>query len=320
MRCDDIRELISAHVDGCLNPDGAQRLADHLGACASCREDLAALERTVKQLHELPTVQPPADLTDRIHARLRRAHRPGVLRFLSLPQTRVALAASLVIVLTALGIRQRYATRAVCEVASPPAGKLKGEAVARDADAPMPMAAATVAAMAEAGVQANAPAGQQAEQVRDIQLREAQPAAPRSEEQHGALRMRKAAQPASRMDEYTFRTERLTEASAIVSRHAGRVENSDRALETPSRAVVLDVTIPPADWPALMDELRQIGAVLVEAPARGNELAKVAAPRSLPRAMPDVAGGGLAAPSAAPGGLHIPTNRVVRVTLLPPEP
>ncbi len=102
---------MSAHVDGCLDPARARRLADHLATCAACRQDLAALQRTVQLLQQLAPVAPPPDLTAKIHARLRRSRQPAMLAFLSLPQTRVALAASLVIVLTTLGIRQMYATR-----------------------------------------------------------------------------------------------------------------------------------------------------------------------------------------------------------------
>ena len=111
MRCDDIRELMSAHVDDCLDPAGEQHLADHLASCAHCRQELESLKRTVNLLHKLPPVTPPADLTAQIHAHIRRTRPLTFTAFFSLPQTRVALAASLLIVLTTLGIRQMYATR-----------------------------------------------------------------------------------------------------------------------------------------------------------------------------------------------------------------
>ena len=111
MRCNDIRELMSAHVDGCLDDAGEQQLAAHLAACASCRQDLDDLQRMVNLLQQMGPVAPPPDLTARIHARLRASRRSNILVFLNLPQTRVALAASLVMILTTLGIRQMYATR-----------------------------------------------------------------------------------------------------------------------------------------------------------------------------------------------------------------
>ncbi len=111
MRCNDIRELMSAHVDGCLDDAGEQQLAAHLAACASCRQDLEDLQRVVNLLQQMEPVAPPPDLTARIHARLHSPRRSNFLTFLNLPQTRVALAASLVIILTTLGIRQMYATR-----------------------------------------------------------------------------------------------------------------------------------------------------------------------------------------------------------------
>ena len=110
---------MSAHVDGCLDPAGEQRLADHLAACAACRLDLEALQHTVKLLQQMEPVAPPPSLTAQIRARIRRSRRSTILAFLSLPQTRVALAASLLIVLTTLGIRQMYASRPVPEAVSP---------------------------------------------------------------------------------------------------------------------------------------------------------------------------------------------------------
>jgi hypothetical protein len=98
-------------VDGCLDAAGEQQLAAHLAACASCRQDLEDLQRVVNQLQQMEPVAPPPDLTARIHARLHSPRRSNILTFLNLPQTRVALAASLVMILTTLGIRQIYATR-----------------------------------------------------------------------------------------------------------------------------------------------------------------------------------------------------------------
>lgn len=106
MRCDDIRELMSAHVDGCLDPVGAQRLTDHLANCAPCRREWDDLQRTVKLLRQMKPVAPPPDLTARIHARIRHPHPSRIIAFLSLPQTRVALVASLLVILTTYGIRQ----------------------------------------------------------------------------------------------------------------------------------------------------------------------------------------------------------------------
>ena len=119
MRCDDIRELMSAHVDGCLDSAGEKRLTEHLAACDACRQDLAALQRVIAELQALEPVAPPADLTAKIHARL--GARPGrskLFVFLNLPQTRVALAASLLVVVTLFGLRQMAATRSGLVAAS----------------------------------------------------------------------------------------------------------------------------------------------------------------------------------------------------------
>ena len=133
MYCDDIRELMSARVDGVLDPAGEKRLTEHLAVCGACRLELAALQRLVEQLHDLPSVAPPPDLAAKISARIRRTQQPRILAFLSLPQTRVMLAASLLIVVTTLGIRQMYATRPMPIVAPVPVAQK------RVAQAPAPV-------------------------------------------------------------------------------------------------------------------------------------------------------------------------------------
>ena len=108
MRCEEIRELMSEHLDGVLDREKEAFLKDHLANCESCREELVGLMATVSLLHNLEPVEPPPDLLDGIHARLdvadtapRKAPtRAGpALPWLvfNSPQFRVALAAGLVI-------------------------------------------------------------------------------------------------------------------------------------------------------------------------------------------------------------------------------
>lgn len=66
--CDEYLELISAAIDGALSPAEREKLDAHLADCPECRalyEELAAVHAA---LLDLPPVEVPADLTERIMA------------------------------------------------------------------------------------------------------------------------------------------------------------------------------------------------------------------------------------------------------------
>jgi len=107
MQCQEIAEWLSEHVDGCLDPERERLLAEHLASCPGCREELAMLEAVIAGLHALPEVEPPADLVRSVRAELDRP-RLSVLAWnmLSLPQTRVAVAAGLALIIGFLGLRE----------------------------------------------------------------------------------------------------------------------------------------------------------------------------------------------------------------------
>lgn len=107
MQCQEIAEWLSEHVDGRLDPERERLLAEHLAACDDCRQELAALETIVAGLRNLPAVEPPADLVRSVRAEIERPRLPLLVwNFLALPQTRVAVAAGLALVIGFLGLRQ----------------------------------------------------------------------------------------------------------------------------------------------------------------------------------------------------------------------
>lgn len=66
--CDEYSELISASLDGALSPAEAEKLNAHLALCPECKalyEELTALHAA---LSDLPPVEVPSDLTERIMA------------------------------------------------------------------------------------------------------------------------------------------------------------------------------------------------------------------------------------------------------------
>ena len=88
MNCLEVHDSLSAWLDGELAPEVLVVVDRHLESCAGCRRELAQLQALEKALEALDTPA-PADLPERVRARLRR---PPRRRWQSL-----ALAASLVL-------------------------------------------------------------------------------------------------------------------------------------------------------------------------------------------------------------------------------
>lgn len=64
--CDEYLELISAAVDGALSPAQRERLEEHLASCPECQALYGELTALHTALLDLPPVEVPADLTERI--------------------------------------------------------------------------------------------------------------------------------------------------------------------------------------------------------------------------------------------------------------
>lgn len=73
---DDQLHLLTAAVDGELNPEEAVRLRRVLAASADARTLLARLQADRTRIRNLPTTTPPADLRDRILAKVNQAPLP----------------------------------------------------------------------------------------------------------------------------------------------------------------------------------------------------------------------------------------------------
>ncbi len=69
MECRKIQEYFSAYLDGELPEAQAELVARHLEVCSLCQQEFQAWERLWDFLAAEP-VQAPADLTDRVLARL----------------------------------------------------------------------------------------------------------------------------------------------------------------------------------------------------------------------------------------------------------
>ena len=60
MTCEDFVELVTAYLEGQLDPDTEQRFLDHMALCAGCERYLDQIRRTVASLGALP----PESLSD----------------------------------------------------------------------------------------------------------------------------------------------------------------------------------------------------------------------------------------------------------------
>ena len=139
MPCDRIKAWMGDHLDGCLDAARVQDLNAHLADCEACRREWDELRQTVTLIRGLKPLAPPADLVASVHQRLA-APQPTRLavfwRVLNLPQTRVALAASVVILVGFYGWRtlpispvapEAFAP-SVCRMASTPAADTPADA------------------------------------------------------------------------------------------------------------------------------------------------------------------------------------------------
>ena len=54
MRCDEFVELVTAFLDGALDPDTEARFVEHLALCEGCERYLDQFRTTIRELGELP--------------------------------------------------------------------------------------------------------------------------------------------------------------------------------------------------------------------------------------------------------------------------
>lgn len=99
--CDAFRGLLSAHLDGALEPADRLRLEAHLEGCAACRRDLEDLRATVEGIRSLEPVEPPPWLEERILERIRSRPRPLAARITALARRPSLQAACVLLVCTA---------------------------------------------------------------------------------------------------------------------------------------------------------------------------------------------------------------------------
>jgi anti-sigma factor RsiW len=64
MNCDDFVELVTAYLEGTLDPATAQRFAGHLAECEGCGRYLDQIRVTMEALGHLPAQSLTPDIRD----------------------------------------------------------------------------------------------------------------------------------------------------------------------------------------------------------------------------------------------------------------
>ena len=91
MNHEELRERLSAYLDADLDASEQARIEEHLRECPDCRREYRELRHTVDLLRGLSSPDPPADLADRVIARLRAGEgRPGLMARCRVRLSRIA--------------------------------------------------------------------------------------------------------------------------------------------------------------------------------------------------------------------------------------
>jgi hypothetical protein len=87
MQCSDIREKLSAYIEGVVSPEEKPLIDEHLKVCERCSESLADLKKALELVRNLEEVEPPPWMTQKVMARLRSETelRRGILQRLFYP-------------------------------------------------------------------------------------------------------------------------------------------------------------------------------------------------------------------------------------------
>lgn len=76
MQCIEVRDKLADYSVGLLSERERRAIQEHLDGCASCRQELRALERVDRLLDAVPLEEPPAHLWQSIRSRIEAQPQP----------------------------------------------------------------------------------------------------------------------------------------------------------------------------------------------------------------------------------------------------
>jgi anti-sigma factor RsiW len=64
LNCNEFVELVTAFLDGALDPETQDRVADHLAMCDGCERYLDQMRQTIRTVGDLPPESLPREARD----------------------------------------------------------------------------------------------------------------------------------------------------------------------------------------------------------------------------------------------------------------
>ena len=77
MDCKNIKEKLSAYIEGDISSEEKMLVDEHLRSCQKCNESLAELKKTVDYVRSLEDIEPPAWLLQKVMAGIKSGAKPG---------------------------------------------------------------------------------------------------------------------------------------------------------------------------------------------------------------------------------------------------
>ena len=85
MKCEHIHDKLSEYLEGLLDHENYAAVQSHLSSCSRCQVEAQALERGIRAVAELPSVEPPPGFSQKVMARIRGGGRKAAPLAASLP-------------------------------------------------------------------------------------------------------------------------------------------------------------------------------------------------------------------------------------------
>lgn len=264
MRCEEIRSLLSAYLDGELEPVELQAVEGHLPDCSRCRDELELLRGTVGLVRSLPEEELPEGFSERLRHHLagKKPWRHGILS--ALRPDRVMryrgwmAAAAVFLILLAAGVFSDSLEFKQSKTVQPPLGPAQGTG-------PDVGGESKAGGQFNLGMEEAAPEGSTVERYRD-QLRAksvpkvAAPAA--AEKPYQPDYQRKLTTRAELAVELKDVREAYQGVVSLVEGAQGYVEKSSFSRETTGKySASLTVRVPRVAFARVLEQVRALGVV-----------------------------------------------------------